>query len=578
MRVRWSASLAALERRHGFGGSAATGACPSGVTVLDLWFKQAVIYCLDVETYADGNGDGIGDFVGLCERLDYLAGLGVTCIWLLPFYVSPNLDNGYDVSDYYAVDPRHGCLGDFVEFTHQAEQRGIRVIVDLVVNHTSNKHPWFQAARRDPSSKYFDYYVWSKRRPEDAESGVVFPGVQRTTWTYDGVARAYYFHRFYEHQPDLNIGNPEVREEILKIMGFWLQLGVSGFRMDAVPFVIEKESWQQGGAEEGFEFIEQMRDFLAWRSRDAIILAEANLPFDEVTKYFGDGNHIHMIFNFLLNQHMFLSLATEQSGPIMKTLEAMPVPPVMCQWVNFLRNHDEIDLGRLSDEERQQVFQRMGPQPRMQLYDRGIRRRLAPMLGGDRRLLELAYSLMFSMPGTPVIWFGDEIGMGDDLSLPEREAVRTPMQWSDEAYGGFTSVRSKVSRRVISRGAYSYEHVNLAAQRRTSDSLLNYVERLIRARKECPEFGWGTAFPVDVRDPAVEAHCCEWRGSNLLAVHNLTSEGREVTLDLSSIGGNHVVDVLENYQPRELDNGKCRLLLDGHGHHWFRVVGAPTKQ
>jgi maltose alpha-D-glucosyltransferase/alpha-amylase len=546
--------------------------------VLDLWFKQAVVYCLDVETYADGNGDGVGDFVGLCEKLDYLAGLGVTCIWLLPFYGSPNLDNGYDVSDYYAVDPRHGSLGDFVEFMHQAQQRGIRVIVDLVVNHTSNKHPWFQAARRDPSSKYFNYYVWSKKRPEDAESGVVFPGVQQTTWTYDSEAKAYYFHRFYEHQPDLNIGNPEVREEILKIMGYWLQLGVSGFRMDAVPFVIEKESWEQARPDEGFEFIKQMRDFLAWRSRDAIILAEANLPFDEVTKYFGEGDRIHMIFNFLLNQRMFLSLASEQAAPIINTLKEMPVPPVMCQWANFLRNHDEIDLGRLSDEERQLVFERMGPEPHMQLYNRGIRRRLAPMLGGDRRLLELALSLMFSMPGTPVIWFGDEIGMGDDLSLPEREAVRTPMQWSHGAYGGFSQVRSKVSRRVISKGAYSHEHVNVADQRRDPDSLLNYVERLIRTRKECPELGWGTAYPVEVQDPAVVAHCCEWQGSNILAIHNLTSEGREVTLDLSKIGGDHLIDVLEDYQPRDVDGGKYRLLLDGNGHHWFRVIGTPEGQ
>jgi maltose alpha-D-glucosyltransferase / alpha-amylase len=541
--------------------------------VLDLWFKHAVIYCLDVETFADSNGDGIGDFGGLCEKLDYLAGLGVTCLWLLPFYGSPNRDNGYDVSDYYTVDPRHGTLGDFVKFSHLAQQRGMRVIVDLVVNHTSNQHPWFKAARRDPTSKYFDYYVWSKQRPEDAASGVVFPGVQLTTWTYDKHVRSYYFHRFYEHQPDLNIGNPEVREEIMKIMGFWLEMGVSGFRMDAVPFVIEKESWQKAGPNEGFEFVNEMRDFLAWRSRDAIVLAEANLPFDEVSDYFGDGDRIHMIFNFLLNQHLFLSLATEQAAPIMATLDEMPESPPMCQWANFLRNHDEIDLGRLSEEERQQAFARMGPESNMQLYGRGIRRRLAPMLGGDRRLLELAFSLMFTMPGTPVLWYGDEIGMGDDLSLPEREAVRTPMQWSGDASGGFSTARQKAARRVISKGAYGYEHVNVAAQRRDPGSLLNYVERLIRTRKECPEFAWGSVHAVEVGDPTVEAHCCEWQGRVMLAVHNLTSEGREVTLDLSAFRGEHLVDVLDNYQPRELNGGTCRLLLDGHGHHWFRVVG-----
>jgi maltose alpha-D-glucosyltransferase/alpha-amylase len=402
---------------------------------------------------------------------------------------------------------------------------------------------------------------------------MVFPGVQQTTWTYDKQAGAYYFHRFYEHQPDLNIGNPDVREEIMKIMGFWLDLGVSGFRMDAVPFVIEKESWEQIGPGEGFQFIRELRDFLAWRSRDAIILAEANLPFSEVGDYFGHNDRIHMIFNFLLNQHLFLALATEQAEPIIATLKEMPSPPPMGQWANFLRNHDEIDLGRLTDAERQQVFARMGPEPGMQLYDRGIRRRLAPMLGGDRRALELAFSLMFSMPGTPVLWYGDEIGMGDDLCLPEREAVRTPMQWSDQPNGGFSTARKKRARRVISKGAYSYEHVNIAAQRRDPNSLLNYVERLIRTRKECPEFGWGTAFPIESRDPAVEAHCCEWQGRKLLAVHNLAGEGREVTLNLSKFGDVDLIDVLEDYRPRTLEGGACRLLLEGYGHHWFRVMG-----
>ena len=548
--------------------------------MLDQWFKHAVIYCLDVRTFADSNGDGIGDFVGLSDRLDYLAGMGVTCIWLLPFYGSPNRDNGYDISDFYAVDPRHGSLGDFVEFTHQAAQRGIRVIVDLVVNHTSDQHPWFKAAQRNPSSKYFNYYVWSKERPEDAESGMVFPGVQTTTWTYDKKVRSYYFHRFYDFQPDLNIGNPEVREEILKIMGFWLELGVSGFRMDAVPFLIEKESWQRAGPNDGFEFIREMREFLAWRSRDAIMLAEANLPYDEVGAYFGNGDHIHMMFNFLLNQRMFLSLATGQAAPIASTLKEMPAIPPTCQWTNFLRNHDEIDLGRLSDEERQQTFVRMGPEPEMQLYGRGIRRRLSPMLHGDKRQLEMAFSLMFSMPGTPVIWYGDEIGMGDDLSLPEREAVRTPMQWSGDEGGGFTSApRRKQVKPVISKGPYGYQHVNVAAQRRDRGSLLNWVERLIRTHKECPEFGWGVLHPIDVADPSVLAHCCEWRGRVVLAVHNLTSEGREVEFDLRDFAAEYMIDLLDEREPLQLDDGKCRLLMEGYGHHWFRVVrGSPVDQ
>ena len=546
----------------------------------DLWFKNAVIYCLDVEKFMDANGDGVGDFAGLAQKLDYLAGIGVTCLWLLPFYESPNRDNGYDVSDYYRVDPRHGSLGDFVEFTHQARQRGMRVIVDLVVNHSSDRHPWFQAARKDRGSKYWGYYVWSEKKPKDATSGLVFPGVQKTTWTYDRQARAYYFHRFYQFQPDLNIGNPEVREEIRKIMGFWLELGVSGFRMDAVPFLIEKESMVESGLpststsslRDPFELFKQMREFLSWRSRDAIMLAEANVPPDEVLKYTGNGEMLHMMFNFWLNQHLFLALARGQAAPIVKALAERPQLPRMAQFANFLRNHDEIDLGRLSDDDRQEVFAKMGPDPSMQLYDRGIRRRLAPMLGGDKRHVELAFSLMFTMPGTPVIWYGDEIWMGDDLSLPERDPVRTPMHWSDRVNGGFsTAPRQKLVTPIIDKGPYSYEHVNVEAQRRDPDSLLNWMERIIRTRKECPEFGWGAVHVLKSPDPRVLAHCAEWQGKAVVAVHNLSSEGAEVKLDLSALGAEYLIDLLGDQGEQALEDGACRLLLDGYGYRWFRV-------
>jgi maltose alpha-D-glucosyltransferase/alpha-amylase len=549
--------------------------------VLDLWFKDAIVYCLDVETFADSNGDGIGDFAGLTDRLDYLAGLGVTCLWLLPFYCSPNRDNGYDVSDYFGVDPRHGTLGDFVEFTHQAQQRGLRVIVDLVVNHSSDQHAWYRAARRGPESSYFDYYIWSKRKPRNARLGTVFPGVQEAVWSYDKLARAYYFHRFYDFQPDLNIGNPRVRAEIMKIVGFWLQLGVSGFRMDAVPFLLEKESWQGADPKEPFGFLQELRDFLSWRSRDAITLAEANLPYEAMADYLGDGDRIHLMFNFLLNQNLFLALASEQAGPVVDTLGAMPALPRMCQWANFLRNHDEIDLGRLSDEQRQQVFARFGPAAEMQLYDRGIRRRLAPMLGGDQRLVELAFSLLFSLPGTPVLWYGDEIGMGDDLSRPERESVRSPMQWSARANSGFSSAGSKqLVKPVISDGPYGFEHVNVEAQQREATSLLNRVERLIRTRKECREFGWGSVEALKVAEPSVLAHCCHWEGhGTVLAVHNLSSEARLVTLDLGRYGAERLSDLLGGQDPHPIEQGTCRLLLDGHGYHWFRMGEQPlTKE
>jgi len=355
-----------------------TNSLDRALVINDLWYKNAIIYCLSVGTYMDANGDGIGDFAGLMRRLDYLHGLGVTAIWLMPVQSSPQKDDGYDVSDYYNVDERYGTLGDFVEFTHAAQQRGIRIIIDLVVNHTSDRHPWFKEARRDPHSQYRDWYVWSKKRPPDANKGVVFPGVQKSTWTYDKVARQWYFHRFYDFQPDLNTSNPRVQAEILKIMGFWVQLGVSGFRMDAVPFVISKKGATVRQPVEQYGMLRNIREFLQWREGDSIILAEANVLPDNDMEYFGnDGDRMHMMFNFQVNQHLFYALAASDVRPLAKALQATRTRPTTAQWGQFLRNHDELDLGRLKPAQRQRVFAKFAPDPGMQLYDRGIRRRLA---------------------------------------------------------------------------------------------------------------------------------------------------------------------------------------------------------
>ena len=396
--------------------------------IKDLWYKNAIVYCLSVATYMDANGDGVGDFQGLMRRLDYLHGLGITAIWLMPFQGSPGRDSGYDISDYYCVNPAYGTLGDFVEFTHAAKQRGIRILIDLVVNHTSDEHPWFQEARRDPSSKYRDWYIWSDKKPPHADEGMVFPGVQKSTWTHDRVAKQWYFHRFYDFQPDLNTSNPAVQAEILKIMGFWIQLGVSGFRMDAVPFVIGTKGPDVTRPREQYDMLRTFREFLQWRVGDSIILAEANVLPNTDMQYFGDdGDRMHMMFNFQVNQNLFFALASSDTRPLIKALQRTESRPDSGQWGIFLRNHDELDLGRLTEAQRQKVFEAFGPNKQDQLYDRGIRRRLAPMLGGDRRRLELAYSLMFTLPGTPVLRYGDELGMGDDLSLPERTCGRTPM-------------------------------------------------------------------------------------------------------------------------------------------------------
>jgi maltose alpha-D-glucosyltransferase/alpha-amylase len=541
----------------------------------DLWYKNAIFYCLSVGTYMDSNGDGVGDFEGLTRRLDYIQGLGATTIWLMPFQTSPGRDNGYDVSDYYNVDPRYGTLGDFVEFTHGCHQRGIRVIIDLVVNHTSDQHPWFQEARRDPSSKYRDWYVWADRKPANAGDGIVFPGVQDSTWTRDPVAKKYFFHRFYEFQPDLNTANPHVQAEILKIMGFWLQLGVSGFRMDAVPFVIAAKGAEVTKPVEQFNMLRTFREFLQWRKGDAVILAEANVLPEDDMHYFGDdGERMHMMFNFQVNQSLFYALASADTRPLAKALKATRPRPATAQWGQFLRNHDELDLGRLSKAQREKVFAAFGPDKSMQLYDRGIRRRLPPMLQGDRRRLELATSLMMTLPGTPVLRYGDEIGMGDDLSLPERECARTPMQWSDEPQGGFTKSETPL-RPVISGGPYGYEHVNVARQRRDPESLLNWTERVIRMRKELPEIGWGDFEVVEAGRHDVLAIRYDWRENSVLVVHNLGAEACEVHIDPGASGSHDslLVNVLSDDHSRPSENGQHTILLEPYGYRWFRVGG-----
>jgi len=541
----------------------------------DLWYKNAVFYCLSVGSFMDSDGDGVGDFRGLTRRLDYLHGLGITAIWLMPFQASPGKDDGYDISDYYSVDQRYGTLGDFVEFTHGCHQRGIRVIIDLVVNHTSDQHPWFKAARSSKDSPYRDWYVWSDKKPANANKGMVFPGVQKTTWTHDRTSTSWYFHRFYDFQPDLNTSNPHVQAEILKIMGFWLQLGVSGFRMDAVPFIIATKGPKVNKPVEQYDMLRVFREFLQWRKGDAIVLAEANVLPETDMEYFGDdGDRMHMMFNFHVNQHLFYALAASDARPLAAAMKVTKPRPATAQWGLFLRNNDELDLGRLSEKQRATVFKAFGPDKSMQLYDRGIRRRLAPMLGGDRRRLELAYSLMYTLPGTPVLRYGDEIAMGDDLTLPERNCARTPMQWSTEPHAGFTkSERSKNP--VIGSGPYGYDHVNVAMQRRDPESMLNWTERMIRMRKEIPEIGWGDFSIIATRDPSVLAIRYDWRNNSVLFVHNFSAEPREVALvvGLNDQRDLHLINLLSESHSRADDRGKHHLMLEGYGYRWFRTGG-----
>jgi maltose alpha-D-glucosyltransferase/alpha-amylase len=448
-------------------------------------------------------------------------------------------------------------------------------LIDLVVNHTSHQHPWFKQARSDPNSKYRNWYVWSKKKPQHASKGMVFPGVQKSTWTYDREAKAWYFHRFCDFQPDLNTSNPEVQDEILKIMGFWIQSGVSGFRMDAVPFIIGTKGPNVRKPKEQFDMLRVFREFLQWRQGDCIVLAEANVLPETDMDYFGeDGDRMHMMFNFQVNQNLFYALAAADTRPLIKALKATKPRPATAQWGLFLRNHDELDLGRLEEKQRQTVFKAFGPDKNMQLYDRGIRRRLAPMLGGDQRRLELAYSLMFTLPGTPVIRYGDELGMGDDLRLRERACARTAMQWSDEPHAGFTK-NPKPHTPVIDEGPYAYQHINAAIQRRDPESMLNWTERIIRMRKEVPEIGWGDFTVLKVRDPAVLALRYDWRNNSVLFLHNLHEQPREILVDpgVNREQGKLLVNLLAENHSRANKSGKHRIMLEGYAYRWYRIGG-----
>ncbi len=537
-----------------------------------LWYKNAIIYSLDVETFMDSDGDGVGDFQGLTNCLDYLSGLGITCLWLLPFYPSPNRDNGYDVKDYYNVDPRLGTLGDFVEFIHKAESQGIRVIIDLVVNHTSIEHPWFQEARTNKNSKYRNYYVWSEETPKDNRDLIAFPTVEDSLWDYDEQAEAYYLHHFYKEQPDLNIANPEVRDEICKIMGFWLQLGVSGFRIDAAPFLIKGVGIDGGTSEDLQHFLEDMHAFLISHKIDGVLLAEANVPPDQLCVYFGNGDRMQMLFNFLLNQYMFLALARHDAKTMEKGLDILPQIPQNGQWLNFVRHHDELTLDQLNEAERQEIFKVFAPEKEMQIFGRGIRRRLPPMLNNDRQRLELTYSLMFSLPGTPLLRYGDEIGMGDDLSLPERNSVRTPMQWSNQPNGGFSKAPPEKlnTHPVINEGEYSYKSVNVCHQQRDPASLANWMERLIRIRKQCFQLGQGEWQLLETNQSSVFAHCCQSQEEAILVLHNLSDQPCEVTIQ-SDQNYQYLMEVFsdEIYQPPH--ENFSNIPLSAYGYRWFRV-------
>ncbi|MDQ1482773.1 MAG: hypothetical protein QOF35_849 [Actinomycetota bacterium] len=551
----------------------------------DLWWKTAVFYCLDVQTFMDWNDDGMGDFTGLVERVDYLAEVGVTCLWLMPFYPTADRDDGYDITDYYGIDPRLGSHGDFVELVRTARDRGMRVIVDLVMNHTSDRHPWFRSARARKTSPFRDFYVWRADSPPDTSDQVVFPDKEDSIWEYEEKTEEWYLHRFYRTQPDLNITNPTVRDEIVKTMGFWLELGVSGFRVDAVPFMIETtgvDAQELARFHDPHQYLRTMRSSLGRRTGDGILLGEVNLPHKDQQTFFGgaEGDELTMQFDFIGMQNLYLSLARQDARPLANALTKRPAVSPGSQWATFVRNHDELTLDKLTESERAEVFAAFGPDPHMQLYDRGLRRRLPPMLDGDPRRLRMVYSLMFSLPGSPVLFYGEEIGMGENLDIEGRLAVRTPMQWTTQRNGGFSNAAPSRLPRPVVRGAFGPQHVNVAHQRTNQESLLSFITLLIRRYRQSPELGWADFRVLDQPHRHVLAHECTWDDRRLVAVHNLGPTSCIVPLTIDDTDGkHHLLDLLQDTGLTGLDdNGRTELALDGYGYRWLRVLSPNSRR
>ena len=533
------------------------------------WYLDAVIYGIDVEKFADGNGDGIGDFIGLAEKLPYIADLGVTCIWLLPFYGSPDRDNGYDVSDFYGVNPKVGTRADFLNFLHRAGEQGIRVIIDLVANHTSNEHPWFEAARRDEKTRYRNYYVWSADPPSVAHGTTsIFPGEETKVWTYDEVARAYYFHKFYHFQPDLNIANEEVRQEILRVVDYWLAFGVSGFRVDAAPLIIGDNGLEHANPRDPHGVLRELESYMRERRPDGLLLGEVNMPAKELERYFGKGDQLGLLFNFTLACYVFAALAMEQAVPIEEAIAQLPHPPADCGWANFLRNLDELDFSRVPPDLKDIVFKVFAPEERMQVFGRGVRRRMAPMLDGDQRRIELAFSIIISMRGSPLFVYGDEIGIGEDLSKNGRNAVRVPMQWTSGKNAGFSDAASRdLVQEPVSDGPFAFKRLNVEAQKADADSLLNHVKRLIGFRRKHRIIVRGRFVRLPSVDPGLLVHGYEHSGDMLLIAHNLTGKTISAEIALQGLTGKALCDLVSGETHAVADTLKFKV--PGYGYQWL---------
>ena len=539
---------------------------------MSQWYRDAVFYELHVKAFQDGNGDGIGDFKGLVTRLDYLQELGVDCIWLLPFYPSPLRDDGYDIADYYGVHPNYGTIEDFQTFLDEAHGRGMRVIADLVLNHTSDQNAWFQRARRAPKgSPERDWYVWSDSDEVYQDARIIFTDTEPSNWTWDPVAQQYYWHRFFSHQPDLNWDNPEVKETMFQVMEYWLDRGLDGFRADAVPYLLEREGTNCENLPETHQILKDFRERLDCRYSDRILLAEANQWPDDVRPYFGDSDEFHMAFHFPLMPRIFMSVRQGVRTPIVDIIERTPAIPEACQWCMFLRNHDELTLEMVTDEERDYMYQEYAADPRMRL-NLGIRRRLAPLMENDRRKIELLNSILFTMPGTPIIYYGDEIGMGDNIYLGDRDGVRTPMQWSVDRNAGFSRAEpQRLYLPTLADSIYGYPSVNVEAQQSSPYSLLNWMKRLIQVRKAHHAFGRGSIEFLTPSNEHILAYLRVHEDDVILVVNNLSASAQAVTLDLSRFAGQVPLEMVGHTEFLPIEGSDYSLTLSPYGFFWFAI-------
>jgi maltose alpha-D-glucosyltransferase / alpha-amylase len=536
-----------------------------------LWYKDAIIYQVHVRTFHDSNGDGIGDFRGLAEKLDYLQELGITALWLMPFFPSPLRDDGYDIADYRSVHPSYGTLDDFKSFLAAAHERGIRVIVEMVLNHTSDQHPWFQESRSARDNPRRDWYVWSDTDTRYRGVRIIFLDTETSNWARDPVSKSYYWHRFFSHQPDLNYDNPAVREEMWSIMQFWLEMGVDGFRLDAVPYLIEREGTSCENLPETHVILKEFRSRVDKHFPGRMLLAEANQWPADLRPYFGEGDEFHMAFHFPVMPRMFMSVQLEDRKPIMDILQQTPAIPDPCQWCLFLRNHDELTLEMVTDVERDYMYDTYAGDKAMRL-NLGIRRRLAPLLDNDRRRMELMNGMLMSLPGTPIIYYGDEIGMGDNIHLGDRNGVRTPMQWDGGWNAGFSSADPEnLYSPLILNPVYGYPAVNVYSQKRSGHSLLAWMKRIISARKSTQVFGRGSIEFLHPANHRVLAYVRKLKAETVLVVNNLSSSAQAVELDLRSYKGNILVEMSgRNIFPR-IGDLPYLLTMGPYQFFWFRL-------